>query len=491
MAQIIKINQDSLVNKRTGLGTFDYDSTINSQFGGLSFGSENYVFLSRLYRKAWQIQKVCEYFPSEMTKMWGVLKLENNIELQKKANNYLKSLQTYYREGQTFANLYGGAGYVRFIEDGRELEEPIDYENIKSIEHSRLYDRWELNINYDSAMITNDPYNPDYYYFFSYAPNGKENIRTGQRIHKDRVLRFRGVMLPPFEQINNNGWEDSVLQTFLQPLKNYLAGLGYVVEALRNFEVIVLKTLDLHEALAGSNQQLIEQRGKEIASELSSLRPLMLDKNNEDMTIVSRNFNNVVEIVQLAMQEMIASSGIDSGEFYKQKDQIKANSKEERLATSGRILALQKKKWQSLIEEDIKLFLAPYQIKEEDWEWEWTNTYTETEDEKVEREDKISQTMERYLNLGVLTIEEVRKSLFDNSDSRIMLNQQSFNAMQQEKEENKMNMIASTQPKEDETVMQKTSNKDAKPRFFPDGEVLPDSFYESLSIAELMKMPED
>lgn len=487
MVQVVNLDS-AIVNQSTGLGTFDYDSSMGNRFNALlNFGSENYVFLSRLYRQSWQIRKICKYFPSEMTKCWGELKIEKNLELQKECNQYLDSLRCLYRQGQTFANLYGGAGYVRFIEDGRELDEPVDWKNIKSITHSRLYDRWELNINYDSSAIAVDPYNPDFYYFFSYSPsNAESQLRTGQRIHKDRILRFRGNELPPFEQINNNGWEDSVLQTFLQPLKTYLAGLGYVTESLRNFEVIVLKTLDLHDAIVSGNQALIEERGQLIAKEMSSMRPIMMDKNNEDMQIIGRNFNNVVEIVQLALREMIACSEIDPGEFYKEKDQIKANSKEERLATSGRILAMQEEKWQEMICNDVRLFLAPYNVDEGDWEWEWTNTYTETEDEKVEREDKISQTMERYINLGVLTIEEVRKSLFDNSDSRIMLNEQSFNAMQQEKEENKK--IMQQLPNENE---EKTINKDAKPRFIPEGEVLPDSFYESLSIQELMDIPDD
>jgi phage-related protein (TIGR01555 family) len=469
MAQLINVNADSaVVNQRTGLGFSDYDSTMSSQFSGmLNFGSDNYVFLSRLYRQSWQIRKICKYFPSEMTKCWGKLVIEDDLELQKQANNYLDHLRKCYRQGQTFANLYGGSGYVRFIEDGRELDEPVDYKNVKSICHSRLYDRWELNINYDSGAIAVDPYNPEYYHFFSYAPNtNKAQVKTGQRIHRDRILRFRGNELPPFEQINNNGWEDSVLQVFLNPLKTYLAGLGYVTESLRNFEVIVLKTLDLHDAIVSGNDALIKERSKLIASEMSSMRPIMMDKTNEEMQILSRNFNNVVDIVQLALREMIASSEIDPGEFYKEKDQIKANSKEERLATSGRILALQEEKWHDLIYEDIKLFLAPYGVPDDKWQWQWTNTYTETQDDKVEREDKVSQTMERYINLGVLSPMEVRKSLFDNSDSTIVL--------------------------ASERLPIKEEVKDGlKPRFSPIGEVLPDSFYEAPSIAELMAVDDD
>jgi phage-related protein (TIGR01555 family) len=484
MVQIVKVdNLDSaILNRQTGLGMSGYDSSMGNRFNQLmSFGSENYVFLSRLYRQSWHIRKVCKYFPSEMTKCWGRLIIEKNLELQKNANAYLDGLRKYYRQGQTFANLYGGAGYVRFIEDGRELEEPVDWKNIKSVAHSRLYDRWELNINYDSSAIAVDPYNPDFYYFFSYSPsNAESKLRTGQRIHKDRILRFRGNELPPFEQINNNGWEDSVLQVFLQPLKTYLAGLGYVTESLRNFEVIVLKTLDLHDAITSGNETLIKERGQMISNELSAMRPIMMDKNNEDMQIIGRNFNNVVEIVQLALREMIASSEIDPGEFYKEKDQIKANSKEERLATAGRIRSLQEEKWHDLICDDIRLFLAPFGIKEDDWLWEWESTYSETEDDKVAREFTLAQTMEKYINLGVLSPQEVRKSLFDNPDSTIMLMSEELPVNPQDT------------PQVNESVKEEVKQLDGlKPRFIPNGEVLPDSFYEAPSLEELMAVEDD
>lgn len=461
------INLDSVINPNTGLGRVDYDSSVSTGFlSRYPINPDDSHLLSRLYRTRWQVQKVCSFYPKEMTKEWGNLLITDNLDLERNINTQLQKLKKIFRDGQTFANLYGGALVIRFIEDGGNLDEPVNYDNIKSIDYSRIYDRWEINTTISREYVSIDPYDSEYYWFWSYVPQGGDNVRTGQKIHKDRILRFRGVTLPPIEQILNNGWEDSVLQTFIDTLKNYLASLGYVTEALRNFEILILKTLDLHDALLMGNKQAIEERSRQIAKEISSMRPVMMDKKAEDAEIINRQFNNVESIVKLAMQEMIASSGIDAGEFYKEKDQIKANSKEERLARSDRIKSLQEEKWGDLIRHEIKLLTAPFQLDETDWRWEWTDTYKETPSEKIENEDKISQTLERYLNMGVLQPDEIRKSVFDNPNSLIAL--------------------------EDTTATEKEKPliKDAVEKFKVNGEVLPESFYD-LSLEELEATEED
>jgi hypothetical protein len=237
-------------------------------------------------------------------------------------------------------------------------------------------------------------------------------------------LRFRGKKLPPYEQLLNEGWEDSVLQTFLSSLKNYLSGYQHTTEALKDFEVMIVKIQDLNEKLASSEQGFtaLKQRAKEVTRNKSTLRDVWMDKDTEDVMMISRNFSNVEKIVELAIREMIGASGIDPGEFYKDKDQIKANSKEERLATANRIHSLQESKWSKLIESQLDLILAPFKIKKHNRKWEWVSTYSPTELEKLEISDLESVTLERYINNGVLSSEEVRLSIFDNADTKIMLN---------------------------------------------------------------------
>jgi hypothetical protein len=375
---------------------------------------------------------------------------------------------------------------VIFIEDGGELSDPINLDKIKSFEgYSRIFDRWELIID-PRSYIKNEPYQPEYYRLLSYSQD--QRLPNNISIHKDRILRFRGRQLPPYEQILNQGWEDSVLQTFISPLKNYLAGYEYVTEALKDFEVMIVKIQDLNEKLAASEEgyTALKQRAKEVSINASSQRGLWMDKDTEEVTILSRNFSNVEKIVDISLREMIGASGIDPGEFYKEKDQIKANSKEERLATANRIRSLQEEKWGKLIGSQLDLILAPYKIKKSNRKWEWTSTYSPTEMEKLEMESTESVTLERYINNGVLNAEEVRLSLFDNPDNKIMLNETDETKTLKEVEIKEV----LNEKKVKETENKKDGQDELIGKFKVEGELLPNSYYE-IDIEDLETIEED
>jgi hypothetical protein len=380
---------------------------------------------------------------------------------------------------------------IIYVEDGGKLYEPINFNKIKSFQgYSRIFDRWELTIA-PNSYSNNEPYDPEYYTLLTYSNNQK--VPNNTLIHKDRILRFRGRKLPPYEQILNQGWEDSVLQPFLNPLKNYLAGYQYVTEALRDFEIMIVKIQDLNEKLAASEQgyRAIKQRAKEVSIDASSQRGLWMDKETEEVQILSRNFSNVEKIVDISLREMIASSGIDAGEFYKEKDQIKANSKEERLATANRIKSLQEEKWSNLIESQLELILATYNIKKNNRKWEWISTYSPTETEKLEMDDKESITLDRYISNGVLTAEEVRTSVFDNPDTKIMLNEVDKKNVLKEPENIKEILLnETTEEKEKKENKKDDQNEIQKFVVKENSELLPNSYYD-IDLDELETIEED
>lgn len=103
-----------------------------------------------------------------------------------------------------WARLYGGALIVMLIDDGRGLEEPVDWEHIRSIDELRVYERSIVQPDYASL------YQQDYggkgvgnrvskfgqpeYYFVS-------SIYGSFKVHESRCLVFRNGVLP--EQTSN------------------------------------------------------------------------------------------------------------------------------------------------------------------------------------------------------------------------------------------------------------------------------------------------
>lgn len=103
-----------------------------------------------------------------------------------------------------WARLYGGALIVMLIDDGRGLEEPVDWEHIRSIDELRVYERSIVQPDY--ASLYQQDYGgkgvgnrvskfgqPEYYYVSS--------IYGSFKVHESRCLVFHNGVLP--EQTSN------------------------------------------------------------------------------------------------------------------------------------------------------------------------------------------------------------------------------------------------------------------------------------------------
>lgn len=103
-----------------------------------------------------------------------------------------------------WARLYGGALIVMLIDDGRGLEEAVDWEHIRSIDELRVYER--SIVQPDSSSLYQQDYGgkgvgnrvskfgqPEYYYVSS--------IYGSFKVHESRCLVFRNGVLP--EQTSN------------------------------------------------------------------------------------------------------------------------------------------------------------------------------------------------------------------------------------------------------------------------------------------------
>lgn len=117
----------------------------------------------------------------------------DNLEWDEKATTAIK-----------WARLYGGALIVMLIDDGRGLEEPVDWEHIRSIDELRVYESSIVQPDY--ASLYQQDYGgkgvgnrvskfgqPEYYYVSS--------IYGSFKVHESRCLVFRNGVLP--EQTSN------------------------------------------------------------------------------------------------------------------------------------------------------------------------------------------------------------------------------------------------------------------------------------------------
>ena len=98
-----------------------------------------------------------------------------------------------------WARLYGGAIIVMLIDDGRGLEEPVDWKNVRSIDELRVYERAIVQPDYTSLYMqdyggkgvgnrVSKFGQPEFYYVSS--------IYGSFQVHESRCLVFRNGVLP-------------------------------------------------------------------------------------------------------------------------------------------------------------------------------------------------------------------------------------------------------------------------------------------------------
>lgn len=187
-----------------------------------------------------------------------------------------------------WARLYGGAIIVMLIDDGRGLEEPLDWKSIRSIDELRVYER--AIVQADTTSLYTQDFGgkgagnrvskfgqPEFYYVSS--------IYGSFRVHESRCLVFRNGVLP--EQVSDS---------------NYLFwGMPEYVRIRRALRETITSHTDATKMLERSVQAIYSMKG------LASL----LTTDNGENAVLKR-----LQVIDMA-RGLLNSIAIDSeGESY-------------------------------------------------------------------------------------------------------------------------------------------------------------------------------
>lgn len=399
-----------LVNKFSGLGTAGVDGSASTNYGPTIPLDRNET--DKLFRQSWACERVCEYLPRMMTRRWGHLTLAGNQEdtsnLIAQVENFTYPLRKLYREGQILANKDGGSVAIRLVDDGMEPEDPINFNRVKSVSYSRIYERWEITPK--ATALLDDPSSPEFYELIT----EKQGVIT---LHRDRVMRFRGKYTSP-SVLKSQGWEDSILMVFVDPLMKYLSAHSHVAAATKNFEVMVHLIDNLFDKIeTPEGEAKVFSRLAINDQFMSVLRTFALDRQQEELKLVSRQFSNLDNILEKLKEEMVAASGLTRPQLIQEHPSgLAATGQSERLAQADQVQSLQEEKWGDLIREDLTLFFAQIGYKTQNWSWEWDSLFQLTPEEEASKRESLARADSSYLAAAVISPEEVRESRFRGLD---------------------------------------------------------------------------
>lgn len=213
-----------------------------------------------------------------------------------------------------WARLFGGSIAVMLINDGRGLDEPLDWKNIQSIDDIRVFDRSLIQPDY-ASMFSYDPQDPfrtrgsrlgmpEFYQVFSKYGNFT--------VHDSRCLVFQNGILP--ENTTNSVYQ-------LWGIPEYIR----INRAIRDAEIAhrsapklldrsvqpVYKMKDLSQELATEEgENVVLRRLQVIDMARGLLNSLVIDSDGEDYDFKTFQFTGVNDVVSASCNMLSAITNI-------------------------------------------------------------------------------------------------------------------------------------------------------------------------------------
>jgi phage-related protein (TIGR01555 family) len=402
---------DGLANLATGLGTSKDKSTSNQwEHSGLNY---DHVSLSVRYREDWLSQKVCQIVPQDMTREWRKFHDEDATDADKAFE-----VDRLFREAYKWARLYGTSFIVLDIDDGRQTDKPVNWNNLKTncLRSMHVVDRTRIvtlgEIDQKPMSVTFGM--PDHYQF----------VNTTTPIHKDRLIRFEGTELPIYERQRNLWYSDSILIPLVRQIDNFhttsFAAAQMVQEA--NTDVIKVEGLaNILQSDVGTNAML--QRFTDWKSIKSVFGVSILD-SSEEFDQKKIQLSGVKDLIWEYLKVVAASVSIPATRFLSASpDGMNATGESDLVNYIETLQGLHKDIFVPRLKVVDRLLAAHYGIEEDKFKYEWNCIFPESATQKADRQARYSEGIVLVTDAGILSrssaLEELKKYGCVSNDATI------------------------------------------------------------------------
>lgn len=336
-------------------------------------------------------------------------------------------LEEKFSTAEKWARLYGGSIIVMLVDDGRGLEEPLDWNNVRSIEELRVFERAIVQPDYSSMYHFHfmDTLNskkkfgePEYYQVFS--------IYGYFLVHRSRCLVFRNGRLP--EQTTNaiyRYWGIPEYVKIKRALRECITSHEDGVKLLERSVQAIYKMKNLANMLStedGENKVL--QRLQVIDMARGILNSIAIDTDGEDYDFKTLQMSGIKDVIDATCNMLSAVTDIpqtilfgrspagmnSTGESdFENYYNMVENIQKQNMKANARIvidLILKQGALEGAIPEAPK-----YKVK---FAAMWSMSDTEkanVEQTKAQTEYTKAQTAQIYMDSNALDPSEVRKSL--------------------------------------------------------------------------------
>lgn len=420
-----QFRQDGYSNLLNKYGT-KQDNSIAYQYEQESIVND--LELIRLYEGNGLFAKIIDR-PSEEAVKHGFdidYRDKNITEYIEEQMDKLK-LEDKFATAEKWARLYGGAIIVMLVDDGRGLEEPLDWNHVRSIEELRVFERAIVqpdytalyNFHFMDSIENNRPFGePEFYQVFS--------MYGYFTVHRSRCLLFRNGRLP--EQTTNaiyRYWGIPEYVKIKRALRECITSHEDGVKLLERSVQAIYKMKSLANMLSTADgEDKVLRRLQVIDMARGILNSIAIDTDGEDYDFKTLQMSGVKDVIDSTCNMLSAVTNIpqtvlfgrspagmnatgdsDMENFYNMVENIqKQNMKSNARTVIDLILR------QGMIEGKLQE-IPKYKVK---FAALWSMSETEkatVQKTKADTEYVKAQTVQIYMDNNVIDPSEVRKSL--------------------------------------------------------------------------------
>ena len=237
-------------------------------------------------------------------------------DLQKQIDNHLQTIrfQSKFAKALRWARLFGGAAVVMLVDDGRLLQDPLNWRDVHGVEELLVYGRNEMYPLWVSGY-ENNPDDEDYRRGGTGIPEYYQvnSVYGNYVVHSSRCLVFHNSDIPESSTMANlyRTWGIPEYLRIREELRNASIGPGYSIRLLERLSMVTYKMKNLAGVLSTADgEDTVLQRMEMLDLARNLLNMVIIDADGEDVGVQSLSVAGVKDILDNACAMLSAVSHI-------------------------------------------------------------------------------------------------------------------------------------------------------------------------------------
>lgn len=410
------VHTDGYGNAFSGTGS-RADRSMYTRINAPAYIDQNTA--AALYMGDGLARRIVDLPATEMTRAGVSFKeLDEKLEDQVLAAFDNLDVMHHFADALRWADVFGGAIIVMGINDGGQLDQPLNENGIKSVEFLRVYDRWQTSVNRRYA----DPMNPGYgkveLYQISPHTGGAPYL-----VHESRILRMDGDTIPDLQRQQNDGWGASTYQSCKEALERVGSSHQWANSLLERAQQAVHSIPELANILRSvQGEDQIRKRVDVVDMVRGILNTIVID-GQESYELKSTSFAGIPDIMDRFAESLSSIKGIPMYLLIgRSPGGLSATGGNNEEAWYAKVAAMQNDRLRGPINRLVQLILLSLSGNTGgDWElcFEPLKVPSEKEQAEVEKleaehEKLEADTMAVYVSIGALDPREVRAKIAED-----------------------------------------------------------------------------